>query len=61
MENVGFPYLSFITFVPLAGVILLLFMNRASHELLRRVALVFMLIDFVASLFVYFLFDSSSA
>ena len=61
MENVGFPYLSFITFVPLAGVLLLLFMNRTSHELLRRVALVFMLIDFVGSLFVYFLFDSSSA
>ena len=61
MENVSFPYLSFITFIPLVGVALLLFMNRHSHELLRRVALVFMLVDFLASLIVYFLFDPSTA
>jgi len=61
MENVSFPYLSFITFIPLVGVALLLFLNRHSHELLRRVALVFMLVDFLASLIVYFLFDPSTA
>ncbi|MDQ1239951.1 MAG: NADH-quinone oxidoreductase subunit [Thermodesulfobacteriota bacterium] len=60
MENVCFPYLSFITFVPLLGVLVLLFINRNSHELLRSVALICMLIDFVGSLFIYFLFDSSS-
>jgi NADH-quinone oxidoreductase subunit M len=60
MENVCFPYLSFVTFVPLLGVLILFFVNRNSHELLRWVALTFMLIDFVGSLFVYFLFNSSS-
>ncbi len=61
MEQVSFPILTSITFVPFVGVLVLLFLNRKSHELLRSVALVFMLVDFVMSLFAYSLFDPSMA
>jgi len=61
MENVSFPLLSAITFIPLAGVVLLLFMNRQSHEALRWVTLITMVVDFVVSLVAYFQFDSASA
>ena len=61
MDNVSFPILSSITFIPLAGALLLLFLNRQSKELLRRVALVAMLVDLVVSLFAYSLFDASTA
>lgn len=58
MENVS-CYLSLITFVPLLGVLVILFINRECPETLRWVTLVCMLIDFVLSLFVYFGFDPS--
>ncbi len=61
MDNVSFPYLSYVTFVPAVGALLLLFLNRKRHELLRWVALIFMLADFIVSLQIYFLFDPSSA
>ncbi len=61
MENASFPFLSVITFIPLLGALILLFLNRNSVELLRWVALVFMVADFVISLFVYYYFDPSSA
>ncbi|MFH1114106.1 MAG: NADH-quinone oxidoreductase subunit M [Pseudomonadota bacterium] len=61
MENVSFPYLSYITFIPVAAALILLFLKRKSHELLRWVALIFMLADFVVSLGVYFNFDPSTA
>ncbi len=61
MENVSFPYLSYITFIPAVAALILLFLNRKSHELLRWVALIFMLADLVVSLGVYFSFDSSTA
>ncbi|MDQ7782246.1 MAG: NADH-quinone oxidoreductase subunit M [Desulfomonilaceae bacterium] len=61
MENVSFPYLSYVTFIPSVAALILLFLNRKSHELLRWVALIFMLADFVVSLGLYFNFDSSTA
>lgn len=61
MDSVPFPILTAITFVPLAGALLLLFLNRQSKELLRWVALAAMLVDFVVSLFAYSMFDPSSA
>ncbi len=61
MENVSIPYLSLTTFIPLAGVAILLFINRKYHEALRWIALLTMLADFVVSLFVYFHFDPSVA
>ncbi|MEW6350256.1 MAG: NADH-quinone oxidoreductase subunit M [Thermodesulfobacteriota bacterium] len=61
MESLPFPILTFITFVPVVAVLILLFVNRKSHDLLRSIALIAMLADFVGSLFVYAWFDSSSA
>jgi NADH-quinone oxidoreductase subunit M len=61
MESISFPFLSGIIFLPLLGVVVLLFLNRKSHELLRWVALLFMLADFALSLVVYYLFDTSEA
>jgi NADH-quinone oxidoreductase subunit M len=61
MDINAFPWLSFITFVPLLGAALILFGNRQSPDCLRWAALLFMLADFVGSLFVYYLFDPASA
>ena len=58
MENVS-HLLSLITFIPLLGALILLFINRDCPETLRWVTLVVMLLDFVISLFVYFGFDPS--
>ena len=60
MENVS-HLLSLITFIPLLGAVIILFINRECPETLRWVTIVCMLIDFVLSLFVYFGFDSSIA
>lgn len=61
METCSFPILSVITLLPLVGVVILLFVNRSSHEALRRVAMVVMLADLVVSLAAYALFDPSTA
>jgi len=58
MENVS-HFLSLITFVPLLGALIILFINRECLETLRWVTLVTMLTDFVLSLFIYFGFDPS--
>jgi NADH-quinone oxidoreductase subunit M len=61
METTSFPYLSVLTFVPLVAALILLFPNRKNHEALRWIALTAMIVDFVVSLFLYGVFDSSSA
>ncbi|MEJ2715604.1 MAG: NADH-quinone oxidoreductase subunit M [Deltaproteobacteria bacterium] len=60
MESSSFPWLSFIVFVPLVGALLLLFLDRRYHTLLRWVALVTMLADLVGGIVVYWMFDTSS-
>ncbi len=60
MGNVSFPYLSFITFTPLLGALLLLIINRRYHTALRWVALVFMFVGFIGSIGVFYHFDASS-
>jgi len=60
MDIVSSPWLTFITFVPLVGAVLLLFLNRKSHRLLRSVAFCFMLADLACSLVVFYLFDPSN-
>ncbi len=60
MNVATFPWLSFLTFVPLVGAILLMFFDRRAETGMRWFALVFMLIDFVGSLVVYFLFDPAT-
>ncbi len=61
MGNVSFPVLSHITFAPLVGAAILMFLNRERHELLRWVAIVFMLLDFVISLVMFAMFDPTSS
>lgn len=60
MNVATFPWLSFLTFVPLVGAILLMFFDRRAETGMRWFALVFMLTDFVGSLVVYFLFDPAT-
>ncbi|MBN1254863.1 MAG: NADH-quinone oxidoreductase subunit M [Deltaproteobacteria bacterium] len=56
MNLMGFPILTAVTFFPLAGGILLLFIPKAQEEFLKRVALIISLVEFVISLplFIYF-------
>ena len=60
MENVSY-LLSLITFLPLIGIIVLLFINPQSHNTLRWTTMMFMLAGFVVSLIVYFQFDPTTA
>ena len=59
MDILGIPILSFLIFFPLAGVILLPFIQK--EETIRRVTLVFSLVEFVVSLPLFFKFDSTRA
>jgi NADH-quinone oxidoreductase subunit M len=61
MEHVSFPYLSVITFVPLVGAIILLFLNRESKELLRWIALLTMIVDLFFSFVALGPYDFTSA
>ncbi len=55
------PILTVITFLPLLGAILLLFINGEKQERVKRVALSIAIIDFVISLPLFFLFKSDSS
>jgi NADH-quinone oxidoreductase subunit M len=55
----NFPILSFIIFFPLVGAFFLLFINREKENLIKSVALFVTLIIFIASLFLYFNFNSN--
>jgi NADH-quinone oxidoreductase subunit M len=61
MNPVGFPILTAITFFPLAGAVMLLFLPRAKEEFLKRVALVISLVEFVISLPLFIWFDEGAA
>ena len=50
MEFMSFRLLSLVTFIPLAGALVLLFMSRQKEESIKRAALAVTLIDFVVSL-----------
>jgi NADH-quinone oxidoreductase subunit M len=57
----SFPILTFLTFFPVAGAILLIFVPKEKAGLHRYLALAFTLITFAASLALYFNFDGASA
>ncbi len=61
MANVTFPILSYITFAPLVGAAILLFLNRERQELLRWVAIITMLVDLVLSLIMFGMFNQTSS
>ena len=47
----NFPILSVVTFLPLAGALLLIFLNKKKENLLRTIALAVTLLTFIISLF----------
>jgi len=53
--------LSIVTFLPLAGAVLLIFINKERTTLLKYIALLLTLITFVISLSLYFNFDPQTA
>jgi len=61
MNPVGFPLLTAVTFFPLAGAVMLLFLPRAKEESLKRAALVISLVEFVISLPLFIWFDEGAA
>ena len=57
----SFPILSFVTFFPLLGAILLIFIPKDRKGTLYTIALAVALITFAVSLFLYFHFDAKTA
>ncbi|MBI3541168.1 MAG: NADH-quinone oxidoreductase subunit M [Deltaproteobacteria bacterium] len=55
-----FPYLSFMTFFPILGAVILLFLPKGKDEWVKRVALISTLPPLVASIAIFFLFDRSA-
>ncbi len=49
-QSIGFPLLSIVMFLPIAGAILLLFFNSKNHQSIRHFAFIVALVDFIASL-----------
>jgi NADH-quinone oxidoreductase subunit M len=60
MNSANFPILSVITFLPLAGILVICAIKGSRHDLIRWVAFITAVITFVASLPLYFLFDAST-
>ncbi len=56
----GLPILSIVTFFPLIGVVLLFMIDRENHRLLKGVAFVVTVINFLISLYVLFRFDAGT-
>jgi NADH-quinone oxidoreductase subunit M len=54
------PILSIITFIPLAGALLLIFINKDKENILRTIALILTLVTFIISLTLYFNFDDKN-
>jgi NADH-quinone oxidoreductase subunit M len=61
MNILGVPILSLLIFFPLAGAIVLLFIKKEKLGALRTVAFLFALVEFIISLPLFFVFDTSTA
>ena len=57
----NFPILSFVTFFPLLGAILLIFVPKEKKTLIRNLSLFVALITFIVSLFLYFNFNGQTS
>lgn len=60
MNCLNFPILSFITYMPLVGIMGILLINNERHNLIRWVAFLTAVITFLLSIPLFFYFDSSS-
>ncbi len=56
----NFPILSVVTFLPMAGAILLIFIHRKKENLHRTITLAVTIVTFIISLFLYFNFNSQT-
>ncbi|MEE8604438.1 MAG: hypothetical protein V3S65_03615, partial [Candidatus Aminicenantaceae bacterium] len=54
------PILSIVTFLPLAGALLFIFINRDKENLLKYLALVISIATFIASLYLFFNFNAQT-
>ena len=61
MTIFGIPILSLLIFFPIAGAIVLLFINKEKPGTIRAITLIFSLIEFIISLPLFFAFDSKTA
>jgi len=61
MNQLDFPILSLITFLPLAGVLVILFIPREKAKAINNLAFAVAAVDFVISLALFFTFQSDSA
>ena len=61
MNQLGLPILSLITFLPLVGVLVILFIPGEKAEAIKNWAFAVAAVDFVISLALYFTFQSDSA
>ena len=61
MDIFGIPILSLLTFFPLVGAVVLLFINKERAETLRWVTLIVAFVEFIFSLPLFFVFDSTTA
>jgi NADH-quinone oxidoreductase subunit M len=61
MNPVGLPILTTVTFFPLVGGIVLLFVPRSHEELLKRAALIISLVEFTISIPLFIWFDAGGA
>ncbi len=59
--NCDCPILTIVTFLPLLGAIILLFINGEKQERIKRVALAIAFVDFIISLPLFILFKSDTA
>jgi len=55
------PILSFLVFFPIAGMVILLFIDRKNHKMLKEATLAISLVEFVVSLPLWFWFDGKTA
>jgi len=60
MNQLHFPILSLITFLPLAGAILIAFINEKNENFIRYFTFGILVIDFIISLPLFFAFDPST-
>src|SRR3989339_538557 len=61
MTIFGIPILSLLIFFPLAGAVVLLFLNKENAKQIRIVTLLFALAEFFISLPLFFAFDPTTA
>jgi len=60
LQTGGFPWLTTVVFLPLAGTLLLLFVDKAAHHTIRWIALTVSLFDLMLSLPLWSLFDPTT-